>query len=75
MTQEKLTKFVSDPVMANAVHQVLLDAFLKKKDRHDIHELAASRIAIDLLEDAWRELDKYKSPGQKEKKDLVQVGM
>lgn len=66
----KIVRFLNDESMSNAVHEVLLRSFLKPSALADVNMLAASRIAIDLLEDAWKELGKYKS---QEKRD-VQAG-
>lgn len=56
--------FVNDEAMAQAVHSVLQDAFLKGKGQRDVQILAAERLAIDLLEGAWRDLERYKSPSE-----------
>jgi hypothetical protein len=73
--KEKINRFLNDVVMQQAVYDVLLDAFLKPKDRSDIHMLAGSRIAIDLLQEAWKDLQKVKNETQSEKKELKQVGL
>lgn len=73
--KEKIRRFLSDTVMQEAVYDVLIASYLKHKDRNDIHMLAASRIAIDLLEEAWRELQKVKQEDKQEKRSLEQVGM
>ncbi len=58
--QAKIKKFVEDQGMSFAVKQALLDEFLKEKPNADYHVLAASRLAIDMLNKAWRNLEKYK---------------
>lgn len=73
--QEKLMRFLQDELMSRTVRQVLIDSFLKKRERNSIEELAAARIAIDLLEDAWKEIERYKQVEPKERKVLTQVGM
>lgn len=64
--QEKIKRFVSDETMSNAVHSVLLGAFLRPRKDNDVQILAASRIAIDLLEEGWKELKKLKDISQKD---------
>lgn len=71
----RVKKFMRDVDTANAVRNVLTKAFLKKRERSDIYMAAAERLAIDLLEDAWRELEKIKGQDEAEKKDLSQVGL
>lgn len=66
--KEKINRFLSDEVMAGAVKKVLVDAFLKDRGDKDVQTLAASRIAIDLLEDGWKTLNKVKNKEEKEDK-------
>ena len=54
---EKVNNFLNDEVMSNAVYAILLSSFLKPQTEKDVNTLAASRIAIDLLQEAWRELN------------------
>ena len=65
----KLEKFANDSTMLEAVKYVFFGSFLKPKKETDVQYLAASRIAIDLMNDAFKELERYKeSPPEKEKK-------
>jgi len=61
--------------MSESVKAVMLKAFLKTSGNKDVQTLAAERIAIDLLEEAYRELNKYASQEEKEEKILTQVGL
>lgn len=56
----KLNRFINDLEMQNAVHTVLRDAFLSKKGQKDVQILAAERLAVDFLDDAWKTLERYK---------------
>lgn len=58
--QEKIRRFVDDVVMNEAVYEVLLHSFLKEQPDKNVQTLAASRIAIDLLNDGFKELNRYK---------------
>ena len=71
---EQLKRFINNDAMSSAVYDVLLKAYLKPKSHDDVHRLAASRIAIDLLNDAWQELQSYKV-NRSEGKGPTQVGM
>lgn len=80
MTQtekQKINRFLMDEVMSGAVYQVILSSFLKPKPRAEVtyHELAAERIAINLLEEAWKELQKHRAEAEAEKPQLKQVGL
>lgn len=57
--EEKIRLFMNDKVMSAAVYDMLLKAFIKPSDRADVNVLAASRIAIDLLQESWKELKKF----------------
>ena len=61
LKEEKIKRFLADEVMAFIVKDVLREAFLKASKSQDTMYLAASRIAIDLLDEGFRELQKYKS--------------
>jgi len=50
---------MADTAMNRTVKDVLTDVFLRRNEKHDVHALAAERLAINLLNDAWRELDVY----------------
>lgn len=60
MREEKLKRFIHDEVMAKAVYDILLAAFLKERPGQDVHILAASILAIQHLNQAWKELEHYK---------------
>lgn len=59
--REKLKRFASDTLMKDAVHSVLLMSFLKERKGADVHTLAASRVAIDMMQEAWKEIERYRS--------------
>lgn len=56
---ERIKRFIVDERMAEAVKEVIQKSFLKTQSK-EVNYLAASRIALDLLEDAWKELLRYK---------------
>jgi len=73
--QAKIEKFLNDRAMAGAVYETLRSSFLKGKGQRDIQVLAAERLAVDLLDEGWRELNKYRSEDSHEPKTLNQIGM
>lgn len=75
MKEDKLKKFIADKVMAQAVYDVIRDAFLVRRGMRDTQILAAERLAVDFLEDAWHELDKYKADEVGVSPPLRQVGL
>lgn len=73
--REKIRKFLNDKGMSEIVKEVLISAFLKPRPQTDIQILAASRIAIDLLEEAWKELKKAGVSEERENKELRNPGV
>ena len=73
--KEKIKRFLSDKVQANAVKNVLREAFLKKSGNTDVQTLAAERIAINLLEDGFKELGRYSNILKREEKDGKNIGL
>jgi hypothetical protein len=72
---EKLKKFANDSVMNETIYGVLLDSFTKPKPHAQVNELAASYIALGLLQDAWREIGKHKVVREGEDKKGSNVGL
>lgn len=68
MNSQKLKEFINDGAMASSVYEVLMRFFLKKKGTKDVQMLASERMSALLLEDAWRELEKYRVEKKVEKK-------
>lgn len=73
--KNKLERFMMDEKMSNTVYLVLQDAFLRNKGQRDVQVLAAERIALDLLDNAWTELSKYKKVENSVAPILRQVGL
>lgn len=75
MRQEKIKKFLADVAMSEVVFQTLLQSFLKKRDTDTVEMKAAERIAIDLLQEGWKELEKIKNTSQTVVRNSGQIGM
>lgn len=73
---EKLKRFANDSDACIAVYKLLENTLLRPiNTTTDVNMLAAERIAVDVLKEAWKELDKYKSKGQNEQKEGRQIGL
>lgn len=70
---EKIARFLDDQAMNKAVYDVLLSFFLKDA-QGDVQTLAAQRIAISLLQGAWRELERYR-PQKTRESSSTQPGL
>lgn len=75
MNEDKLTRFANDEKMSDSVYQVLLECFLKKGSNEDVTTKAARFISVEKLQDAWREIDKYKSDAKGDEPIRQQVGL
>ena len=71
----KVSQFVGDVMMSDAVYQILLQSFLKKSTSSDVNMKAAERIAIDLLNDGWKDLEKVSTVKDKIPSRTGQVGL
>ena len=68
LKKEKLSRFANDEAMSQAVHNFLLDKFLSDNIINEVNVLAASRLSVKFLNEAWRELEAYKIIQADEKK-------
>lgn len=73
--QSKLDRFAKDEVMLQSVHKFIRNFFLKGKGNRDVQILAAERLAVDFLDDAWRELEKYNVSEDNSSPPSRQVGL
>ena len=73
--QTKIDRFLKDETMSNTVFEVMRKSFLKNKGVRDVHVMAAERLALEFLDGAWQELNKYKLGDDTEKNVLHQVGL
>lgn len=72
--QQKISRFLADTEMAAMVKDVLLATFLKPTKKDDVQYLAASRIAIDMLQDGFKALETYRS-ANRERATPTQPGL
>lgn len=73
--REKINKFLSDKMMSGYVWEVVLASFLRQRKDADVQLKAAQMIAIELLHEAWKELERDRTSQEVEKKELKQVGL
>jgi len=53
--KEKIKQFMADTVMSEVIQDEIRNSFLKTRKDQDIYKLAASRLAIDYLNEAFKE--------------------
>lgn len=64
----KIYRLNEDPELLNGIKKVFLGAFLKRQGG-DVQVLAAARLAVDLLDDGFRDLEKIKPEGKRTSKE------
>jgi F0F1-type ATP synthase delta subunit len=73
--KSRITRFLNDEATSDAVKQAILNSFLKSKPNRDVYQLAASRLAIDMLDEAWRDLERFKDSVNEKISVGKQVGL
>ena len=73
--KEQLKRFLKDQPMSKAVYSLLRSQFLKQPKERDVQFLAASWLAKDLFEEAWKELLKHKGEPEREEKPTGNIGV
>lgn len=66
---------MADEAMTEAVKGVLSDAFLKTRGDRDVYVLAASKLAFEYLQDAFKDLHRIAGVSSKEDSERTQVGL
>lgn len=72
--KNKIRGFISDEMMSDAV-RVVLEGTFKKKRNDDVGTLAAQMMALNLLEEGFKELSRYLNETAKEKKSVDNPGL
>jgi len=70
----KIRMFLNDEVLVDAVKEVFTKSFMKPAGT-DVNYLAASRIALDFLNDAFKELETFAVEEVKEERELTNPGL
>jgi flagellin-specific chaperone FliS len=73
--KNKLIRFLNDKITSDAVYDILLRSFLKVPKDRAVENLAASMIAVERLDDAWKELAKLKGEQKAQGEDKLQRGL
>ena len=75
LKEQKIKRFLADEVMSFFVRDALRDTFLKPAKETDVQYLAASRIALDLLDQGFKDLQQYRSPNREDAKITTNHGV
>ena len=58
---ERIKRFLGDKEMEETIKQVLYSSFLKERTTSDVYILAAQTLSVQMLEQAWRHLQSYRT--------------
>lgn len=73
--KEKLRQFGNDVVMNEVVKQSITNSFLKGKPTDDVHIKASRFIALELLNEAWKDIEVFKDKAEREGEKKKQIGL
>lgn len=64
--KNKIIKFANDKAMNTAVRELIESSILERKGTKDVYILAAERICIDIMKEAWKKLEQFKENGEED---------
>ena len=67
--ESRLKRFLNDRETSEILFDVLQDSFLKARANKEVHYLAAKSLAVEFLEEARRDLDKYREAKDNDRND------
>ncbi len=73
-SKQKISQFVRDKAMFDAVGRVINDTFLQKREG-DVYTKAAQRLAIDFHLESWETLRKIYNTTSNEPKEKTQTAL
>ena len=71
----KIRKFLGDKEMSEAVKRVMFSTFIKDSKIRNVEVMAAERLAINLLNEAFKELERAKESAKAPITKLTQPGL
>jgi hypothetical protein len=75
VTKHKIERFLSDKVMTDSVYNFIVKSFLRPTGLREVQIMAAERMAIELFNTAWIELERLKKIEDKDVTQSRQIGL
>lgn len=72
---DKIQKFANDDLMSKTVFKFLLESYIQDKPSQDVYVLAASRLAINLLKQGFKDMEKFKVNTEEVSKVMKNIGV
>lgn len=73
--KEKVSQFLNDLIMSETIYDILFSFFVKNHGEKDVYMLAARSMAVDLLPQAWNEVQKNRLQVENDPKQSGQIGL
>ena len=74
-TKAKIRQFANDKQMNEAVYDVVSEKLFSTSKDRDVNVLAARFLAIEILNEAWKDMLRLKEDEEKVSKEVNQIGM
>ena len=71
----KIKQFANDKQMSEAVYNVVSEKLFSTSKDRDVNVLAARFLAIEILNEAWKEMLRFKEDEENVSKEVNQIGM
>ena len=75
LVREKITQFLNDTLMSSTIKEILENIIARPSKDRDVHILASKTIAVELLQEAWKELNKLKNERDQEPRQGTNPGI
>lgn len=66
---------MDDKALAQSVYSVIQETLLKRSNQTDINYLAARMLALNIFDDAWKEMEYIATQRTEDKEKLAQIGL
>lgn len=75
MTDEQkghIKRFANNPALVDAVFYVIRETFLKSKSKREVLQMAAERLAVEMLDEAKRDIAQFEDRRQEARSEVNQ---
>lgn len=71
----KIKRFLDDRAMNESVRMAIQESFLKPRANKEIHYLAAKSLAVEFLDEAFKDLNRFYGESERESTEQRQIGL
>lgn len=73
--KDQIRRFMENPTMNQAVMAFIKETFEKKRVDREVHMLAGQMIAIELLQQAYKDMETYKKRTETASRQAEQIAL